>query len=382
LLFGAPLRNSFDALWYHPPRKQTRLPIKGGNVLGLKQPILGIAAAVFVMGVSLAFVSLFDFPTFAGWVAYLMICIIPMEIVIGVIWGTNQPAVAAKPKQPVTGIPLAALTVVAGLIAAPIYLAIAGGSITPPGPVPSHAIIVSVIVTFWAAIMFGGWPFKALIKNEVAAGLAILVSCYAVNILLFRLFFDYSFMQGAPVYVASLDPHGMFNALNALVFYVTFLSIMFLMLSFDLWPLTKFPAVMRQPVLGIVWTIVCFGLGGLAFWIGIGVMKMDVMVFLVTVPIPYIFGSIIVLNILQNSLLAKFTQPAKGVANAILVAVIGTALAQLYRALAPAVTGTLHSGPPTYDMEIWLASALLAVTFPCLIFFAEFFKFWPLAKSE
>jgi hypothetical protein len=108
----------------------------------------------------------------------------------------------------------------------------------------------------------------------------------------------------------------------------------------------------------------------------------DVMVFMVTFPIPFIFGSIIVLNMLQNSLVGKLTQPARGIANAVLVAVIGTILAQLYRALAPMVTGSLHSGPPTYDLEIWLASALLAVTFPFLIFFAEFFKFWPLAKSE
>ncbi len=39
-------------------------------------------------------------------------------------------------------------------------------------------------------------------------------------------------------------------------------------------------------------------------------------------------------------------------------------------------------GPPTYDLEIGLASALMAVTFPFLIFLPEFFKFWPLAKSE
>jgi len=174
----------------------------------------------------------------------------------------------------------------------------------------------------------------------------------------------------------------MFMALNALVFYVTFLSIMFLMLSFDLWPLTKFPAVMQQPVLGLVWTGVCLALGALVFWIGVSVLRMDVMVFLVTVPIPYIFGTIIVLNMLQNSLMGKLTQPAKGIANAVLVAIIGTVLAQAYRALSPVVTGALHSGPPTYDMEIWLASALLAVTFPFLIFFAEFFKFWPLTKSE
>jgi hypothetical protein len=271
---------------------------------------------------------------------------------------------------------------VVAAIVAPAYLAIAGSNVTPPGPIPTHAIIVSVIVTFWAAIMFGGWPFKALIQNQVAAGLAMLASCYIVNYLLFRLFFNYEFMQGAPVYVAASDPHGMFNALTALVFYVTFLSAMFLLLSFDLWPLTKFPAVMQQPVLGIVWTMICLALGGLAFWIGVSVMQMDVMVFMVTVPIPYIFGTIIVLNMLQNSLVGKLTQPAKGVANAVLVAIIGTALAQIYRALAPAVTGALHSGPPTYDGEVWLASALLGVTFPFLIFFAEFFKFWPLGKSE
>ena len=109
---------------------------------------------------------------------------------------------------------------------------------------------------------------------------------------------------------------------------------------------------------------------------------MDVMVFLVNVPIPYIFGTIIVLNMLQNSLTSRLAQPARGIANALLVAVIGTALAQLYRALAPQIAGTLHSGPPAYEMEIWLASALLAVTFPCLIFISEFFKLWPLSKSD
>src|SRR5262252_5169888 len=163
-------------------------------MFGLKQPVLGIAAATVAMTVSLGFISLFGFPTFAGWVAYLMICIIPMQIVIAVTWGTNQPAFAAKHKQPVKGILLAALTVVVGALVAPSYLAIAGGSLTPPGPVPSHAIIVSVIVTFWASIILGGWPFKARIKNEIVAGLAMLISCYVVNILLFRLFFDYGFM--------------------------------------------------------------------------------------------------------------------------------------------------------------------------------------------
>ena len=174
----------------------------------------------------------------------------------------------------------------------------------------------------------------------------------------------------------------MFGALNALVFEVTFLIGLFLMASFDLWPLTKFPSVMQQPVLGIVWTLIALVIGGLAFGVGVGIMKIDVMAFLVTVPVPYIFGTIVVLNMLQNSLFGKLKQPVKGVVNVIAVVVIGGGLAQIYRALAPTVTGALHAGPPTYDLEIWVASALLSVTFPLLIFSAEFFKFWPLAKSE
>ena len=348
----------------------------------MKQPVLGIVATIIVMAVSLALISFFDFPTFAGWVSYSLMCLIPMQIVVGVTWGTNQPSFAAKQRQPLKGILLAITTAVIGAIVLPASLAVAGGNVTPPAPMLVHVTITSVVVTFWGAIIFGGWPFKAVIRNEVVAGLVLLAACYVVNYLLFRIFFDYGFMEGAPVYVPSLDPHGMFSALNILVFEVSFLIGLFAMANFDLWPLTTFSGVMRQPLLGIVWTVVALAIGGLAFWFGVGIIKMDVMAFLVTAPVPFIFGSIVVLNMLQNSLFGKLAQPLKGTANVIAVIVIGGALAQMYRALAPAISGTLHAGPPAYELEIWTASALLAVTFPFLIFYAEFFRFWPLSKSD
>ena len=59
---------------------------------------------------------------------------------------------------------------------------------------------------------------------------------------------------------------------------------------------------------------------------------------------------------------------------------MGVVLAHLYAALAPVVTGTLASGPPGYDLEVWLANALLSVTFPFLIYYAVFFGYWPLTK--
>jgi hypothetical protein len=185
--------------------------------------------------------------------------------------------------------------------------------------------IVSVPITFWAAIMWGGWPFSTLIKHQVAAGLTMLVVCYALNYALFRVFFDYGFMRGAPVYVPALDPHGLFNAWNTLVFYVTVLAGMFFMLNFDLWPLTRSPGVMQQPALGIVWTIAALILGGIAFFVGVVLIGMDAVAFLVRVPVPVIFGTIIVLNMLQGSPFAKAAQPARGVLNVLAVVVTGTA---------------------------------------------------------
>jgi hypothetical protein len=307
-----------------------------------------------------------------------------MQIVVGVTWGANQPLFAARQRQPLKGLLLTLTTFIVGAVVVPVYLATAGGSLKPPSPMLMHAAITSVVITFWGAIIFGGWPFKPAIKNEVVAGLVLVAACYVLNYVFFRIFFDYGFMQGAPVYavVGSLDPHGIFNALNALVFEVSFLIGLFMVPAFDLWPLTKFPGVMKQPVLGIVWTLIALAIGSLAFSIGVVIVKMDVMAFLVAVTVPYIFGTIVVLNMFQNSLFRNLTQPVKGIANVVAVFVIGSALAQLYRALMPTITGALQAGPPTYDAEVWIASALLSVTFPFLIFFSEFFKFWPLAKSE
>lgn len=346
----------------------------------MKQPALGITATVLVMAIALAFVSLFSFPTFAGWVAYFLLCVIPIQIVMAVTWGTEQPQFAAKAPQPIRGLLLTIFSLVVGAIVTFGVIYLVGAGLQPPPPIIAHWVIVAVPVTFWAAIMWGGWPFTKAIKNPMAAGLTMLLFVYIVNFVLFRLFFNYEFMQGAPVYVASLDPHGMFSGWSALVFYVTALAGMFLMICFDLWPLTTVGAIMQQPVLGIVWTICALLFAVVAFYIGVTMQHMDVVRFLVRVPVPLIFGSIVVLNMLQNSLFAKLTQPVKGIANVVAVVVIGQALSRLYGALAPTVTGQLAAGPPGYDWEIWLASALLSVTFPFLIFYAEFFKYWPLAK--
>jgi hypothetical protein len=100
------------------------------------------------------------------------------------------------------------------------------------------------------------------------------------------------------------------------------------------------------------------------------------------VTVPFIFGTILVLNMLQNTLFASLAQPLKGVANTATAIVAGQVLSQGYGLVAPVVTGPLASGPPTYDYEVWLANALLGTTFPLLITLAAYFEFWPLVRAR
>jgi hypothetical protein len=342
------------------------------------QPALGLAASGAVIALSLGFISLFDFGRFAGTVSFFLLCLIPMQVVAVVLWQGRPPVGAGFP-QPGRGLILLLMTVLVAAVIAPVALAAVGQGIEPPGPIPSHFVIIVVPTAFFLAIVWGGWPFSSVFGNSLAVGLAVLASAYLVTYAIFRGFFDYEFLRAAPVYLASA-PHGLFNGVTALVFYVTCLAAMFLVLCFDLWPLTSVPTLMKQPLLGLVWTVVAVAAGGLAFHVGVTLLGADPMIFLTRVTAPFIFGCILVLNMLQDSLFANRTQPVKGLLNAMAAMVIGIALAQMYGWLAPVVTGNLPSGPPGYEYEIWLANALLSVTFPFLIFHAVYLEFWPLRK--
>ena len=81
----------------------------------LEQPVLGLVASALVIAFSLGFVALFPAAKFLGSVTYCLLCIIPMEIVIGVTWGYKQPGFAAKRTQPARGALLAMVAAIIGV---------------------------------------------------------------------------------------------------------------------------------------------------------------------------------------------------------------------------------------------------------------------------
>jgi hypothetical protein len=348
----------------------------------LNQPVLGIVATAITIVVSLGFIKMFTYRTFADWVGYCLMCIIPIALIIAITWeGGKSPAFVGALRQPAKGIVLLVIALLVGTVAAVGILAFVGGRITPPAPMANMFDIFVIDMSFLLIVMFGGWPFTSMIKNRVAAALPVLVACYVVGYLLFRVFFNFEFMKGAPVYVPALDPHGLSNAFVAIGYATAALCGMFVLINFDLWPLTKSAGLMRQPTLGVVWTLISLVFGAIATYIGYSVLKIDVVVFLVRASVAFIFGTIVVQNMLQGSLFAKFTQPMKGILNNIACVVIGGALCTLYGILAPVIDGNLAVGPPTYELELWIATALLGVTFPIFTVVGHF-ELWPLARPE
>ena len=69
----------------------------------MAQPGLGIAASLVAIAISLGFISLFDFPSFAGDVTFFTLCLIPMQVMAVVLWGANPPFLA-KMGQPAKGL--------------------------------------------------------------------------------------------------------------------------------------------------------------------------------------------------------------------------------------------------------------------------------------
>jgi hypothetical protein len=350
--------------------------------MGLKQPLTGIIATALMILVALFYMSRFDLASFLGWGSYYVIGLIPMQVMAGVLWGGKQNFIPGLP-QPFRGLASLAIVVVIGGFLSWLSWITIGGGVSPPVPNVVFYIIVAVATTFFWCIVWGGWPFTKFISNPVLAGLATLIWCYVLNYVVYRVFYNFNFLKGAPVYVPALDPGGLYDGWYGQVLEVTALAIMFVVLHFDLWPFTTSPAMMQQPRLGITWTLACFAIGGALMYAVVGLMGMDVVKFLVAVPIPFIFGTIVLLNMVEGSFFAAMKQPMKGVVSTLAAAVLGTALAQMYLALAPMVHGEqVPAGPPGYQQEIWLASALLAVTFPFLVAYAVYLEFWPLKKAS
>ncbi len=354
---------------------------RGGRGRPMKQPQLGLSASALIIVLSLLVIRALGTDLFMGWASYALMGAIPFAIVVGAFWKGAEPGPIAQLPQPGRGIAYLLLAAAVAAVVSWVHWSTRGGSASPPVPMAVMTIITSVVTTFFMVIVLGGWPFDR-IGNRLLGGVGLLVSAYLVNALIFQLAFDYGFASGAPFYAARLDPGGLFNAWDVVVVMVSALAVMFAFLFLDLWPLNRIASPAAQPAFGLLWLASCFAIGLLIFWFGTAVAGLPAPTFMVRVPIPFIFGSILLLNMLGGTTFAGMAQPGRGLAGIVLAMVAGSALAYGYAALMPVLSGPLPAGPDGgFAAEVWLANALLAVTFPLLAFFGDFFGLWPLSRA-
>ena len=353
---------------------------------GLRQPLLGAAAFVVTVGASLGFCALFSAATLGSWVALLFIGAVPAQVVLALGLHLEYPAVLRRASQPVKGLIFVALVALVSAIVSPLVLYGVGGGATPPNPFAIMFLVETVPVTLALVLLFRCWPLTALSKHRAVVGAGTLVLAYAVSWVIFRVFFDFAFLEGSPAYLARLDPKGLFTAWDPVAFIVAFGAVLLCFVLFDFWPVTvlarRRPAAARQPLFGLL-SAGIVALVTLAVWgAAVGLAGVDPVVFMVRVPVVVIFGVFIVLTLFQGGGFARLRQPVKGIAMTATVVGAAAAMELLYGVAARLIVPGIAAGAPTYGLELWLATAMLGVTFPVIVAFCDGFGFWPLPRAR
>lgn len=344
----------------------------------MRQPLLGIVATVLVVAAALAF-SLAIGPTLLmSWVTLLFVAGVPAMIILMLALHGRFPARIAELRQPLRGFAFTVLTAAVAIPVGWLANAMLGAGMMPPTPLPVMYLILAVPVAIWLIVGFGAWPFSRLARSPGALAVSVLIAAYLLAWLLYRLLFDFHFLADAPFYAALTDPAGMFMAWYPLTAALNMALLLLAMVLLDFWPLSpiaaRWPSLGSQPSRGLV-LLAALGLTTAALWkIGMGGLGMDIVGYNVRVVISGIFGVFVVLVMFQGAPFIRIAQPWRGlvlIAAAILLAVCAYGL---YARLVPPELATAGS-----DSAVWIASAMLGVTFPVMVIWADFLGLWPLA---
>jgi len=343
----------------------------------------GFASVVLVLVASLWVSTALSPAMLTGWATLFLVAMVPAQVVISLFWGCAYPKRIAALPQPLNGLAYLLLTVAVGVLTGLLALHTVGGGLTPPTPFVNMFLILAVTTTVTLVIVMQGWPFSLVCKTPGSLGVTLWLAGYALAWVLFRGLFDFSFMQGAPFYQARLDPHGMLMAWYPLVASLDALAFILTLALFDFWPvatLARFmPILGKQPFFGLANAVLIAALGA-GLWTGfLHFGGMDIVVFMTRVCVSMVFGVFILLVMLQGVPMLKIAQPWRGLVLTACAVLLAVLMFALYHFIAERAFHLPEGQPP---LELWLASSMLAITFPAMVVFANYLQFWPLPAAK
>ncbi|WP_300459110.1 hypothetical protein [Desulfobacula sp.] len=359
----------------------------------IPQPWRGFFGVVVTVGYTFLLTTIFSMKTFNGHFTLLILSFIPILVMVALGWQQGTYPSTEGIKQPWRGILLTIFVAIIGVMAS--YVILNFMSRGAAQPFTNIYAITVVITTFFLVIAFGLWPFNKLSLG--ASGWLTLLLAYVLMFFLNKLLFNFdllsfptgeylSSVQAVPFYApggplapfADIAPSGFFRWECAITFYFWMLIFLFSFAALDMWPLNKFPGIMKQPVLGIVLVITCGVLSGIAYGIGVNTLKIEPLNFMLY-GICFLYGLLMMMTMFQMWPGRALSNPLSGFVNMLIAIVIGIAAYNAYIAIA-----VWHFGDSvmTYPNNIFvLATMMLGLSFPAWACYGDLWDFWPLPPT-
>ncbi len=342
----------------------------------------GTVATVGVTALSLVIVRVLPPHFLTTWATLGMVAMIPMQMIVGIMWQSQFPTVIGRFPQPWRGLLYLLLTAVIGsLVAAFAFYQINGG-VAPPAPFAIMFLILTVPTAVWLIIGLQGWPFTIWFR-PVGAGFATLSATYLIAYTMYETLLNFNFLADAPFYKAILNPGGRFTAWGPSVLGVILSTTLLALTQFEFWPMTLFPGhsiLSRQPCFGLLATVLAGMITAVTWYTGMVVMRMNWVELLVQIAVPGSFGIFVLMVTMEGSVFGSIRQPLRGLLLSVVTVAIAMVSYKGYQSLCVELFG-LHQGRPDHAQELWIASAMLAITFPMMVFYANYFQFWPIGSA-
>ncbi|NQY89487.1 MAG: hypothetical protein HRT51_17415 [Colwellia sp.] len=347
-----------------------------------KQPLLGGISLVFVIVMCLLIITSFSAEIFASWVSFLFMCCVPTQIICGLVWSCQYPEKVACLRQPYKGLVYLSISIVGGLLLAITILFVVAQGAMPPGPQHNIFIILFITNMFWLVGILQCQPFITFFKKPFLLALMILISAFVITYILFFFVINFEFIANSPIYLAQLDGGGPVMAFDFLTFAVTTVAAIMVLIVIDFKPIAKLPGADKTPLF-ILWSVVVvLLLSTLVKTTFVVVLGFDQIVYMVMVPISFIFGAFILLNLYEKSLLTFFSEAYQTYISLVICLIFTVIIYQLFMVLGPLVSGDMLSGSPSYELNFWVANAMLSICFPLIVLHTDFLQHWPFRSDN
>jgi len=351
--------------------------------------VTGLIAIAVVLIIAAIIIGPFEHHFFTDWVGLAFMAATPAQVILGLLWHSSKPDFVGKLPQPAKGLALTVITTIAGAVILMLMMFLVGGGHGPTPMLVQYAIM-TVVVAIWLVPVWQCWPFSLFTKDPFKVGLLTLGGTYFIAYGLWSFFFDYGFLAqvGHPHYHADIDPSGMFDMWVALVFFVTTAGVIVVHMLFEFWPIEyltrKLAGGAGQPLRGLIATAYILVVSFVLQSVFVNLIDMDRVDYMIRVPVCMIFGTFLVNNMMQFSLFTRMPQPKRGGVLMGIAIVVAVLMYYVYGFASGLHVGEpLGTGPQSgFSKEIWIASAMLGVTFPIIFMVSGFFGFWPIKRDD